>query len=95
MLNFYPWGLSVNVVEPLGHASVRVRYTTYVDSRAASLLGQGAGGDLNQVEREDQAVVLSVQRGVRSRLYDKGRYSPTREQGTHAFHSMLARALRA
>jgi choline monooxygenase len=36
MLNFYPWGLSVNVVEPLGHASVRVRYTTCVDSRAAS-----------------------------------------------------------
>jgi choline monooxygenase len=32
-----------------------------------------------------------VQRGVRSRLYHRGRYSPRRETGTHHFHQLLAR----
>ena len=50
----------------------------------------GAGADLETVEFEDQAVVESVQRGIRSRFYDRGRYSPTREQGTHHFHSLIA-----
>jgi len=36
-----------------------------------------------------------VQRGVRSRLYDRGRYSPTRETGVHHFHRLLAEFLSA
>jgi choline monooxygenase len=39
---------------------------------------------------EDEEVVESVQRGVRSRLYDRGRYSERREVGTHHFHELLA-----
>jgi choline monooxygenase len=27
---------------------------------------------------------------VKSRLYDRGRYSPTRETGVHHFHRLLA-----
>jgi len=34
--------------------------------------------------------VEGVQRGIRSRLYDRGRYAPTREQGVHHFHRLLA-----
>jgi choline monooxygenase len=37
--------------------------------------------------------VEAVQRGTMSRLYTRGRYSPTREQGVHHFHRMLARDL--
>jgi choline monooxygenase len=91
MLNFYPWGLSVNVVQPLGPERTRVSFMTYVHD--ASLRGTGAGGDLHRVELEDEEVVESVQRGVRSRLYDRGRYSPRRETGTHHFHRLLARVL--
>jgi choline monooxygenase len=32
-----------------------------------------------------------VQRGVESRLYDRGRYSPSGEVGTHHFHRLLQR----
>jgi choline monooxygenase len=39
---------------------------------------------------EDEEVVESVQRGVSSRLYDRGRFSPRREVGTHHFHHLLA-----
>ena len=43
-----------------------------------------------QVEMEDEAVVQTVQRGLRSRLYSRGRCSPTREQGVHHFHRLVA-----
>ena len=44
---------------------------------------------LHQVEMEDKAIMRAVQRGTASRFYGKGRYSPTREQGTHHFHRLL------
>jgi choline monooxygenase len=91
MLNVYPWGLSVNVIQPLAVDRSRVSYLTYVWDE--SLLDQGAGSGLHTVEMEDEAVVESVQKGVRSRLYDRGRYSPARETGVHHFHRMLVNAL--
>jgi choline monooxygenase len=42
---------------------------------------------------EDEAVVEATHRGLRSRLYDRGRYSPTQEAGVHHFHRILAREL--
>lgn len=88
MFNFYSWGLSINIVKPVKKDFTRVSYLTFVsdESKAES----GAGADLETVEFEDQAVVESVQRGVRSRYYDRGRYSPTREAGTHHFHRLIA-----
>lgn len=91
MLNFYPWGLSINVVQPLAVDRTRVSFLTYVSD--AARLDKGAGADLHRVELEDEAVVQAVQRGVRSRLYARGRYSPTRETGVHHFHRMLVELL--
>jgi choline monooxygenase len=91
MLNFYPWGLSLNVVQPLGPARTRVSFRSYVARPA--WLGQGAGGALDQVEMEDEAAVQAVQRGMASRLYDSGRYAPAHERGVHQFHRLLAAAL--
>ena len=91
MFNFYPWGISVNVVRPVSPDRTEVDYFTYVADE--SLMEKGAGADLHRVELEDEAVVASVQRGIRSRFYSYGRYSPTREQGTHHFHSLIAEFL--
>jgi choline monooxygenase len=91
MFNLYPWGVSVNVVKPLAVDRTRVSFQSYVWD--AGKLGRGAGAALDRVEREDEVIVEAVQRGVRSRLYERGRYSPTREQGVHHFHRLLARAL--
>jgi choline monooxygenase len=88
MLNFYPWGLSINLVQPEGIDRTRVAFRSYVGD--ASKLGSGAGGALDRVEAEDEAIVEAVQRGVRSRSYRAGRYSPTRERGVHHFHRLLA-----
>jgi choline monooxygenase len=92
MLNFYPWGLSVNVVRPIAPGKTVVEFQTYISD--ASKVEQGAGADLHRVEMEDEAVVESVQRGIRSRFYGRGRYSPTREQGTHHFHGLIAEFMR-
>lgn len=87
MLNFYPWGLSVNLVIPLAVDRTRIVYHGYVWDR--SKLGEGAGGDLDKVETEDQDIVEATQRGVRSGAYDRGRYSPNRETGVHHFHRII------
>jgi choline monooxygenase len=91
MLNFYPWGLSLNQVLPLTPARTRVIFRSYIGK--PELLDQGAGGALDTVEMEDEAAVQSVQRGLRSRRYRGGRYSPRHERGVHQFHRLLAQAL--
>src|SRR5579872_60380 len=88
MFNFYPWGLSVNVVEPVTVGECRVRFLSYVWDETK--LDKGAGAGLDKVEQEDEEIVENVQRGVRSRFYKHGRYSVTREQGTHHFHRILS-----
>lgn len=88
MFSIYPWGVSVNVVKPLAVDRTKVSFLHYTwdpDKLEAS-----AGNAIDRVEREDEAVVESVQRGVRARLYRRGRYSPSRETGPHHFHRLLA-----
>ena len=91
MLNFYPWGLSLNAVRPLGRDRTQVIFRSYVAEPA--LREKGAGAGLDRVEAEDEAVVEQVALGVKSRLYARGRYSPAREQGVHHFHRLLAEFL--
>jgi len=66
----------------------KVSFLSYVWDPSG--LDRGAGSALDRVEREDEAIVESVQRGVRGRLYERGRYSPAREQGVHHFHRLVA-----
>ena len=87
MVNAYPWGLSFNLVQPISPGRTRVAFRSYVGD--ASKLDTGAGANLDGVEREDEAIVEAAQRGVRSRLYRGGRYSPSRERGVHHFHRLL------
>ena len=87
MLNFYPWGLSVNLVIPESVDKPRIVYHGFVGDSA--MLAKGAGGDLDKVESEDQFIVEGCQKGVSSVAYERGRYSPTKEAGVHHFHRIL------
>ncbi len=91
MFNFYPWGLSINIVQPLAVDKTKVQFLSYVWKD--ELRNRGAGGDLDKVEKEDEAIVENVQKGIQSRFYKQGRYSVTREKGTHHFHELLAKFL--
>ena len=48
------------------------------------------GQILDKVEKEDEEIVELVQKGVASRYYDKGRFSPSMEQGVHHFHRLIS-----
>lgn len=88
MLNFYPWGLSMNLVEPLSHRETRIRFRTY------QFEGTPFDWTLNQIhqtEMEDEAVVESVQKGVQSRYFRRGRFSPSMEKCVHHFHELVAK----
>jgi choline monooxygenase len=84
MVNFYPWGISLNIVEPLAVNKCRVHYYQYVWKE--ELRDQF---DLIEVEIEDQDAVEHQQKGIESRLYTRGRYSPSQEYAMHHFHRHL------
>ncbi|MBK8701465.1 MAG: aromatic ring-hydroxylating dioxygenase subunit alpha [Saprospiraceae bacterium] len=88
MFNFYPWGLSLNIVKPISLTQTRVSFLVFIWDE--SKYDQGAGSNLDKVEMEDEEIVENVQMGIRSSAYQHGRYSVTREQGTHHFHRLLA-----
>lgn len=88
MFNFYPWGISVNIVKPIAPNRTRVSFLSYVYDEQK--LGEGASADLDKVEREDEFVVEGVNQGIQSAFYKAGRFSPKMEQGVHHFHRLLA-----
>jgi choline monooxygenase len=91
MFNFYNWGLSINIVEPINKDKTRIKFLSFPIEGLSQPLGTDS--DLDLVEKEDQEVVLSVQNGIKSHHYNKGRYSATHEVGLHYFHQLIARYL--
>ena len=88
MLNFYPWGISINLVCPQSVSKTKVLFRSYVFNK--SKLNIGASGDLDKVEMEDEEIVESVQKGINSSFYNKGRFSPTIEKGVDHFLSLIS-----
>ena len=91
MFNFYPWGLSLNIVYPEGPERTRISFQTYLlpDANLKNFRDQV----LDVTEMEDEHVVLKVQQGVKSRLYVRGRYSPSMERCVHHFHRLITQAM--
>jgi choline monooxygenase len=86
MLNFYPGSLQANAVIPLDHERTLTVFEWFAlegeDIEAAVAFS-------HQVQLEDVAISNSVQKGLRSRTYDRGRLSVRRENGVHFFHGLL------
>lgn len=87
MLNFYHWGISVNIVEPKGIGKTKIKFRTYIREDIQENVFENTA--LHLTELEDEAIVESVQQGLQSIAYKRGRFSPTREQGVHAFHRYI------
>ena len=90
MLNFYPWGLSLNYVRAKSIDQTEIQFRTY---RFAGTEHKFEDTNLEVTELEDEQVVQSVQKGIQSRLYTSGRYSPSMEICVHHFHRLLAKDL--
>ena len=89
MLNFYPWGLSINIITPISVNKTKIEFKSYIWDE--SKLDKGAGADLDKVELEDEEIVKQVQKGVSSRFYKSGRFSPKMEKGVHHFHTLVSK----
>jgi choline monooxygenase len=97
MLNRYGPVLDANRVVPLGPERCRVDFDWWIEAERA--------GDRSFVERcvaasaavqeEDVAICESVQRGMRTRSFVRGRYAPRFERALFHFHRRLAADLRA
>jgi choline monooxygenase len=97
MVNITRGVMDTNLVLPLGPDRCRVLFDYYF----ADTAGPGAHEFIarsiavaHQVQLEDIGVCDEVQRGLKSRSYDTGRFSVRREAGGYHFHQMLAKALR-
>ena len=91
MLNFYNWGLSMNIIEPLAKNKTRIKFLSFPFKGNNQPLNNAAS--LDRVELEDQEIVLNVQKGISSYHYNGGRYATEHEKGVHYFHQLLTRYL--
>ncbi len=98
MINLYQGVMDTNWVVPLGPDRCRVFfdfYFTEVEGEIAKRFNEASIAVAHQVQLEDIGVCDEVQRGLKSRSYDTGRFSVKREAGGYYFHQLLARMLKA
>jgi choline monooxygenase len=97
MINRYGPAMDTNLVIPLAADRTRVVFDFYFEAATgpdmdAFVARSLASADATQAE--DIAICESVQRGLQSSAYDRGRFAPAVEMGEHHFHGLLAQDLR-
>jgi choline monooxygenase len=96
MLNIYPDNLSINLIVPLSHDKTLTIFEWFFHDAHSEKVReriQRAVAFSDEVQREDIELCRSVQRGLKSSTYDRGRYSVKRENGVHHFHLLLSEFL--
>ena len=94
MLNVYPDNFSTNLILPIGPGRTRTLFEWYFrDPLSAEKEIEETISFSDEIQLEDIAICEAVQRGLRSSTYDRGRYSPARENGVHHFHRLWAGAM--
>jgi choline monooxygenase len=97
MINIYPDNLSSNLILPLGPERTLTVFEWFFLEPGSGESWEGvqqAVAFSDEIQKEDIEICEAVQRGLRSRAYDRGRFSPKRENGVHHFHSLLDGYLR-
>jgi choline monooxygenase len=98
MLNVYEGVMDTNLVLPLGPDACRVVFDFYFAEQGepADEAFRARSVEVgHQIQLEDVGICEEVQRGLRSRSFDTGRFSVRREAAGYHFHQLLARRLRA
>ncbi len=93
MINLYSGVMDMNLVLPLGPERCKVIFDWFFPVGTSDDLIRESIAVSHQVQVEDVAISAEVQRGLRSRSYQTGRYSVRREAGIYHFHQLLARHL--
>jgi choline monooxygenase len=96
MLNIYPDNVQTNVIVPLSQEKTLTIFEWFFHDAASPQVRarvQKAVAFAEEVQDEDVHLCESVQRGLRSATYERGRYSVKRENGVHHFHLLLSEFL--
>jgi choline monooxygenase len=94
MLNVYPDNFSTNLIVPVGpNRTLTIFEWFFRDPDAARDRIAETVAFSDEIQLEDIHICEAVQRGLSSATYDRGRYSPQRENGVHHFHELYARAM--
>lgn len=92
MLNILPGRLQTNLVLPLSKNKSLVIFDYYFNNFTSSEAIKRNEKDISfsdEVQKEDIFICEKVQKGLESKGYDKGRFSPREETGVYHFQSML------
>jgi choline monooxygenase len=93
-LNFYPWGLSVNVYQPVPDRPDMTRFVWYQFALDRQKHAERDRRWLSsQVDAEDVDALAQVSRGLRSGFAPRGRFAPEHEHGAHWFHRLVSRSV--
>ncbi|HSN69271.1 MAG TPA: SRPBCC family protein [Thermoanaerobaculia bacterium] len=89
MLNVYPDNFSTNLIVPLGPERTATIFEWFFPDpeHAQNALDETVAFS-DEIQIEDIAICEAVQRGLRSSTYERGRFSPQRENGVHHFHRL-------
>ena len=93
MLNVYPDNFSTNLIVPLGPERTLTIFEWFFEKTDFGKPVEEMVAFSDEIQLEDISICEAVQRGLRSRTYDSGRYSVKRENGVHHFHGLLAEFL--
>ncbi len=89
-LNFYPWGLSVNVYMPVPGKPRRTLFLWYHHAWDREKYAQRESVWMNtDVDLEDVDAMTQVGRGVASGFAPRGRFAPREEEGPHWLHRRI------
>lgn len=91
MVNCYEGAMDTNLVLPLATGRTEVVFDFYFPdvSEAARARNAASIEVSDRIQKEDEGICRSVQRGLTSRAYTAGRLSVRREGGEHLFHRLL------
>jgi len=96
MLNVYPDNFSTNLIVPLSPEKTLTVFEWFFrdpEDPGTRARVEETVRFSDEVQLEDVAICEAVQRGLRSKTYVRGRYSPKRESGVHLFHRLWAAAM--
>ena len=86
-LNFYPWGLSINLYEPLNDDPTKTKFVWqhYVMDEKKYQDCESVWQN-TKVDNEDVLAMNLVRKGIQSGFAPRGRFAPEEEAGPHWFH---------
>ena len=92
ILNIAPGRLQTNIVEPKSSKTCVVHFDYHFDNPEEADIEQDA--DFSEmVQQEDILICENVQKGLESKGYDKGKFSPLNEKGVFHFQSLVKSSL--